>query len=158
MRIARGCVVRLELELRDADGEVVLSTDEEGPIEYLHGTEDFLLPGLERALDGADEGAELELELEPADAFGDYDYECLVSVPRSELPPDAEVVPGDLIPVEMQDDDGRDLGEIEVRVDSIDGHSVVLDANHPLAGRTLACRARVLHVRAATPQELDGSA
>jgi FKBP-type peptidyl-prolyl cis-trans isomerase SlyD len=156
MRVAGTCVVRIELEVRDPEGEVVLSTDDEGPIEYLHGGDDFLLPGLERALEGAVVGTEIEVSLQPADAFGEYDYECLVSVPRSELPADAEIVPGDIIPIQLQDDDGEDMGEIETRVDSIAGDSVVLDANHPLAGQELTCRAKVLAVREATADELAG--
>ena len=154
MKVAGGCVVQIELEVRDAEGEVVLSTHDDGPIEYLHGGDDFLLPGLERALEGANEGAEVEVCLEPADAFGEYDYECLISVPRSEFPANAEIVPGDVIPVRLQDDSGGDMGEIETRVDSIAGNSVVLDANHALAGQELACKAKVLAVRAATPDEL----
>ncbi len=158
MKVGPGCVVKLELEVRDAEGETLVSTDEDGPIEYLHGSDDLPLPGLERALEGAMVGAELEIALAPKDAFGEYDLECLISVPRSALPADAEVVPGDVIPVELTSDDGEELGEVEMRVESIAQDAVVLDANHPLAGIDVVCRAKVIAVRAATPEELVGEA
>ena len=153
MKIQSGRVVTLELELRDEDGEAVYTLDEDGPLVYVHGGDDLPLAGLERALEDAEVGAEFSLELPPEDAFGEYDVECLVSVPRSQLPPDAEVVPGDVIPVELHDEGGDELGEIEMRVDSLSDDSVVLDANHPLAGKTLSCRAKVLEVRDATPED-----
>lgn len=158
MKVGPGRVVRIELEVRDPEGEVVVDTNEDGPIEYLHGCEDLPLPGLERALEGSEKGAVVQVSLSAADAFGEYDLECLISVPRSSLPEDAEVVPGDLIPVELESDDGRPLGEFEMRVESIEGDAVVLDANHPLAGIDVTCRAKVLSVREATPEELAGEA
>ena len=62
MKITNGCLVELELEVRDSEGEVVLSTEEDGPIEYLHGGEDLPMPGLERALE-TDPDAALALSL-----------------------------------------------------------------------------------------------
>lgn len=157
MKVATGCMVRIELEIRDDEGELVLTTDDDEPIDYVHGGEDLPLPGLERALEGRDVGAEVEVALAARDAFGEYDLECLVSVPRSALPPDAELVPGDLIPVELESDEGEALGEVEMRIDSLAEGSVVLDANHPLAGVDVTCRAKVIHVREATPEELSAT-
>ena len=154
MKITENCIVEIELELRDEEGELVLTTDDEGPIEYLHGGEDLPLPGLETALEGVEVGAVVEVTLEADDAFGSYDYEWLISVPRSEFPPDAEIVPGDIIPVELASDEGEELGEKEMIVESISAESIVLDANHPLAGQKVACKTKVLTVRAATEEEL----
>ena len=156
MKISENCIVEIELELRDEAGELALTTDDEGPIEYLHGGDDLPLPGLETALDGAEVGTELEIKLEADDAFGAYDYELLVSVPRSEFPPDAEIVPGDIIPVEIEADDGENLGDKEMVVESISADAIVLDANHPLAGQSVNCKTKVLSVRAATEDELAG--
>ena len=155
MKITNGCLVELELEVRDSEGEVVLSTEEDGPIEYLHGGEDLPMPGLERALEGAEKGAEFQLELGPDDAFGEYDVEQLVSVPRSELPADAEIVPGDWLPVTVEVEGEDEIGEIEMRVESISADAIVLDANHPLAGETVSCKAKVTSVRQPEPGELD---
>jgi FKBP-type peptidyl-prolyl cis-trans isomerase SlyD len=154
MKVSAGRFVRIELEIRDEEGEVVLTTDEEEPIEYLHGGEDLPLPGLERELEGKEAGAELEVSLSPEDAFGEYDLECLLSIPRSALPPDAEIVPGDIIPVELESDEGAPMGEVEMRVESLAEGAVVLDANHPLAGVAVTCRARVLEVREPGPDEV----
>ncbi len=155
MRVERSRVVSIELEVRDTEDEVVLTTKGEDPIEYVHGADDLPIPGLERALEGTEAGAEIEVSLAAVDAFGEYDLECLVSVPRSALPPDAEVVPGDVIPVELESDDGESLGEVEMRVESLANDSVVLDANHPLAGVDIKCLAKVVGVREAKPEELE---
>ena len=154
MKITANCIVEIEIELRDEDGEIALTTDDDGPIEYLHGGDDLPMPGLEKALEGAEVGAQLELSLESDDAFGPYDYDCLISVPRSEFPPDAEIVPGDIIPVELSDDEGGEMGETDMCVESISEEAIVLDANHPLAGQTVGCKVKVLAVRAATEEEL----
>jgi len=154
LKITENCIVEIDLELRDEEGELVLTTEDEGPIEYLQGGEDLPLPGLETALEGAETGAEIEVKLESDDAFGPYDYEWLISVPRTEFPPDAEIVPGDVIPVELASDEGEELGEKEMIVESISAEAIVLDANHPLAGQSVTCKAKVLSVRAATEEEL----
>ena len=77
-------------------------------------------------------------------------------MPRSQFPPDAEVVPGDWISVALVEDaeEGDGENEIEMRVVEISPESIVLDANHPLAGRAVTFRLEVLTVRSPTEAEL----
>lgn len=158
MKIEHGCLVGLEYRMFDADGELVEGGGEEGRIEYLHGHEE-IQPTLERALSGAAIGAELRVALPAGEAFGDYDPEQIVVVPRDQLPPDAEIVPGDWIEIELDADEAReqglDAGEgVEMRVVDVRPDAVYLDANHPLAGQVVTFEVKVLSVRRASAEEI----
>ena len=135
MPIENGEEVELEYELRDSEGELIESSTEEGgaPMRYVHG--DGQLPAkVEQALTGKQEGDQVAIDLEPGEAFGPYDPEGLVTVPRSDLPADAEIVPGDWITVGVDDDDEDDgEEELEARVVEVSPEGIVLDLNHPLA-------------------------
>lgn len=153
MKISKNCLVEIEYELRNPQGEAVEASEEDGPLVYLHG-HGLMLPGLERALENRSAGEELDLTLEPEDAFGDHDPEGLFSVPRADLPADAEIVPGDLLPIELEDEDGNAIDSLDMRVVAISPDAVDLDANHPLAGVQVGCSLKVLSVREATKEEV----
>ena len=143
MPIQKGDVVELDFELRDADGELIESSqDEDGtPLRYVHG--DGELPEkVEDALLGKAEGDEVVVDCEAGEAFGPYDPEGLVSVPRADLPEDAEVVPGDWLTVGVEEDDGSD-GELEAQVVEVSPEGIVLDLNHPLAQEAVQFRLKV---------------
>ena len=146
MPIEMGKVVELEFELRDADGELIESSrDEDGaPLRYVHG-EGELPPKVEDALLGKGEGDEVVVDCEADEAFGPYDPEGLVSVPRSDLPEDAEVVPGDWLTVGVEEEDGSE-GTLEARVIEVSPEGIILDLNHPLARETVQFRLKVLAV------------
>ena len=149
MKIAEGKVVVLRYELYQADGGLFESSEDE-PIEFVQGEGD-VLPGLERALEGLEEGAELELTLSAADAFGEYNPEGLVAVPRAELPPDVDLVKDEWITVVVHgdeaDDDEEEVGEMDMRIVEAGDDEVILDANHPLAGQEVTFKIEVLSVR-----------
>lgn len=149
MKIQRNCIVELVYELKDSKGE--LFEKGEGP--YLHGYQN-LPPGLEQALEGHEQGSEQVVALDPIEAYGDYDPEGLVTVPRSEFPPDAEIVPGDFIAVGVIDDDEVDMGEMELLVHEISPEAIILDANHPLAGQSVTFDVRIVSVREASEEEI----
>jgi FKBP-type peptidyl-prolyl cis-trans isomerase 2 len=147
MKIEAGKIVVLRYELYSKDGELFESSEDE-PIEFVQGEGD-VLPGLESALEGRDEGAKLEIRLRAAEAFGEYNPEGLVSVPRSELPPDVELEPDEWITVVVQDDEAgedEEPGEMDMRIAEVGDDAVVLDANHPLAGQDVTFKVEVLSV------------
>jgi len=161
MTITNGHLVELDYTLRVQDGDVVESSQEEGPLQYLHGNGE-IPERLEKALDGLDTGAELELTLAPEEAFGEYDLEALTTVPRAEFPADAELEQDQWIQVEVQledaedADEGEDGYELEMRVVEVNDESVVLDANHPLAGKTITYTVKVRESHEASETELAG--
>ena len=147
MRIEGGRVVRLQIELKDCDGESV--EDEGAELEYLHGGFGGIFPKVEEALEGKEVGQEVAVTLEPEDAFGDYDAELLRVEPRASFPDTLEVgmrfegVPGD-----------REDEALIYTVTDVTPDTVVVDGNHPLAGERLWFKAKVSDIRVATPEEL----
>jgi FKBP-type peptidyl-prolyl cis-trans isomerase 2 len=146
MRIAKGCRVVLRYELLDREGELLESSEEGEPMEYTHGAEE-IAPALERALTGKQAGDKVKVTLPPEDAFGAIDPELIVSVPRSEIPPELPLSVGEYLPVELEDAP-EDLAdeEVEFRIVEVGEEEVVLDANHPLAGETVTFALEVVSV------------
>jgi FKBP-type peptidyl-prolyl cis-trans isomerase SlyD len=148
MRIEDGAVVRLAYELRNAAGEALEDPDAE--LEYLHGGYDGIFPKVEEALEGKEVGAEVDITLEPEDAFGEYDAELVRVEPRARFPESIEVgMQFEGVP----DDDEQE--SLIYRVTDIAADKVVLDGNHQLAGERLWFKCRVVEVRKATAEEME---
>ena len=156
MEIKHACVVALTWTLQDSQGETL---DElQDPVEFLVGGDD-LLPAIETALQGHEAGAELRLNLEPEDAFGDYDSERVYLLARNALPQGIE--PGMLVEAASLPAGALDAAPADaiLTITEIYPEHVVLDANHPLAGIGLRLNLRVASVREATVDEVGrGSA
>jgi FKBP-type peptidyl-prolyl cis-trans isomerase SlyD len=133
-------VVSLQVEMYDAQGALLDAPKD--PVHYLHGGSGGMLESLERALEGMLPGADVRLQLEPEQAFGEYDAGLVRLEPVERYGEGLQ--PG----MEVEED-----GTI-YRVTDIGGGKAVLDANHPLAGIALRFYLKVLAVRAATPEEL----
>ncbi len=140
-------VVTLEYTLT-VDGEVVDSSEQHGPVAYIHGMGQ-LVPGLEKEIEGMAEGETKEVVVTPEEGYGPEDPAAYISLPRSEFPPEIPLEPGTVI--QLSDPQGRVYNATihEVRDDQ-----VVLNFNHPLAGKTLHFTVKVVSVREATPEEL----
>ncbi|HEX7052323.1 MAG TPA: peptidylprolyl isomerase [Burkholderiales bacterium] len=112
-------------------------------LSYVHGGYGQLFDKLERALEGRQPGDEVRLQLEPEEAFGEYDAELVRLEKRERY--------GEGLTVGMEvEEDSRIY-----RVTDIAGGSVVLDGNHPLAGIALRFSVVILAVRPATREELS---
>ena len=151
-RIDAGTVVTLAYEIRDVDGALL---DEPGAtVAYLHGGHGGIFPKVEAALAGQGPGYELDVTLEPEDAFGDYDPELLHAEPREAFPDILQVgmrfegLPGD----EPDEDPGKEPRIYTVT--DIAEDQVVIDGNHPLAGERVWFKCAVTAVRAATAEEI----
>jgi FKBP-type peptidyl-prolyl cis-trans isomerase SlyD len=150
MNILANTVVTLTFELFDADGVLLEATDK--PITYLHGGHSGMLPRLEDALTMKKAGDAVSVDVEPADAFGDYDPELVKLEPLDRLPPDIEV--GMQFEAYTNPDDEQGSGIVFTVTDIADG-KVVLDGNHPWAGKRLRFDCQILAVRAATAEEVE---
>jgi FKBP-type peptidyl-prolyl cis-trans isomerase SlyD len=157
MKIESGLLVELNYELLDSAGELVESSEHEevGPLCYLHGLQE-IPTALEKELEGRETGAAVELTLTPEQAFGPYDAEALINVPRTEFPDGDAVEVGEWIQVTVEDEEDSDGEEYEVhmRVVQLDDEAIVLDGNHPLAGQRVTYKVQVASVRPPTPEEL----
>jgi FKBP-type peptidyl-prolyl cis-trans isomerase SlyD len=147
MKVERGRVVRLHYTIRDESGATLESSRGGTPLLYLHGSGQ-LLTALESKIDGFSAGDATTVTVAPADAYGDRDPRGMVRAPRSTFPDDLELEPG----IEVQADTPE--GPLSFLVVAIEGDEVVLDANHPMAGKTLTFDVEVLEVRAATKDEI----
>src|SRR4051812_37796371 len=147
MRIEEGAVVRLAYELRNVAGDAL--EDENAEMEYLHGYGN-IFPKVEDALEGKERGYELDITLEPEDAFDEYDADLVRVEPRARFPETLEVgMQFEGIP------DDEDQEALIYRVTHIADDKVVLDGNHELAGERLWFKCTVLEVRAATEDEIE---
>lgn len=146
--------VVLEYTLHDENGELLDSSSAAGgePIVYVHGY-GMIVPGLEAALAGMRAGETKEVVVPPEDAFGDQDPELVLEIDRSDCPKPDDVKPGDEMVAESPDGDEAVMRVVEVKQDT-----VVVDANHPLAGKTLRYSVYVREVRPATDEEIADAA
>jgi FKBP-type peptidyl-prolyl cis-trans isomerase SlyD len=152
-RIEPNSFVSLECKLRDEAGEPLEGDDgSEDQVEYVHGY-GMLVPGLETALFGLKAGDAREVLVLPASGYGDRDEELMMEVDRSEFPDPEKVTKGDEFVAEFPDGENQAMLVVEVREDS-----VIVDANHPLAGKTLRYFVKVKLVRPATEEEIEQAA
>ncbi len=146
MNIKDECTVEVTYTITGDDGEVLESSEESGPLAYVHG-EGELPPALEQLFSGCAEGDEVEQLFEPGQCFPDFDPEMIISIPSSEFPADTELTAGESILITVEDDSGES-GELEARVVETNPEAVVVDANHPLAGQSVHFIGRVIRVEA----------
>ncbi|MBC7617404.1 MAG: peptidylprolyl isomerase, partial [Candidatus Saccharibacteria bacterium] len=121
--------------------------DGKEPSVYLHGGYGNTLPKIEEALTGRENGYQVTLDLQPQDAFGVRDESLLRTLPKKQFPPGVKVG-GQL---EGHGDDGHVM---VFNVMKIKGDTVLLDGNHPLAGKALRFAIKVLDVRQASEEEI----
>jgi len=149
MNITEQCVVSLTWTLKDSLGDELDTLDE--PIEFMVGGQD-LLEKIDAALQGLRAGSTLNLHLEPEDAFGDFNDKLLFLEPRHLFPNELEEgMAFEGLPPGCNPSAPTDT--VYFVTDIYPDH-VVLDANHPLAGISLALSLRVHSVREATEQEV----
>jgi len=149
MKVSKDCVVSLEYRLHLGDGKTVDESAPGAPLSYLHGRGQ-IVPGLEGALEGLAAGDSKQVVVAPAQGYGEHDTRGLQVVPRSMLPPGAELQVGMTLQAQTE---GGDIIPITIR--ELRGDSVVVDLNHPLAGKTLHFDIKVSEVRQATTEELE---
>jgi FKBP-type peptidyl-prolyl cis-trans isomerase SlyD len=150
MKIVKNTVVSLAYKLSDAQGNLIEESDE--PMVYLHGGYDGTFPKIEEALDGQESGFTTQIQLEPVDAFGEYDPELVKVEERGRFPEPLEVgMQFEGTPEEGDDD----MDALIYTVTDVAEDKVVLDGNHPLAGMALRFDLTVKEVRVATAEEIE---
>ncbi len=147
MQIEKNTVVTLSYQVHDCEGNLI----DEGtqPLVYLHGGYDGIFPRIEEELHGKDIGATLKVKLEPDDAFGEYDAELVNVEPRNLFPDNIEVG------MQFERGNDEDSDDMLFTITEIEGETVVVDGNHPLAGMALIFECTVSDVREATDEELE---
>jgi FKBP-type peptidyl-prolyl cis-trans isomerase SlyD len=146
MQIAMNTVVTMTYELKNSKGDLLESSKE--PVAYLHGGYDNIFPKVEEIMHGKNVGDMVEVTLEPADAFGDYDEE-LVQIEQQSSFPVKDLKEG------MQFEGEDEKGEVILyTITNIADGKVVVDGNHPWAGERLLFTATITDVRKANTEEV----
>jgi FKBP-type peptidyl-prolyl cis-trans isomerase SlyD len=139
-------VITIEYTLKDDEGKVLDTSEGRAPLVYLHGAGN-IVPGLEKALDGADVGQSVDATVPSAEGYGAYDERMIQNVPVRKLP-EKRPAPGSMLRLQTQ------TGPRLALVKALRGDYVTLDFNHPLAGKTLHFNVKVVEVREPTEEEV----
>lgn len=148
MQATKDKVVRIDYTLKDDEGTVLDSSEGREPVSYLHGAQN-IVPGLETALEGQAAGDSLTVSVPPEQAYGQRDPNRVAEVPKANFPPEANIEVGAQFQAETA------AGPQVVTVVKVTDEEVTVDANHPLAGKTLHFDVKVVDVRDATEEEIE---
>ena len=147
VQISQNTVVSINYTLKDDQGQVIDSSEGGDPLVYIHGT-GSIIPGLEKELTGKSQGDEFQVRISPEDAYGVRHDNLIHDVPRDQLP-EGELTVGMKFQAESE------AGQHILTVVAIEGDTIKMDANHPLAGVALNFAVSVGELRAATAEELE---
>ena len=145
-------VVVMHYQLVDGFGELIDSSSGDLPLVYMHNTS-AILPSLERELTGHRAGDHVVATIYPEDAYGYADESLVQRFPREALDGAGELAVGARVRAR-----GRDGESTLATVREIDEEDVLLDANHPLAGRVLHFTIAIVAVREPSAAELEAGA
>jgi FKBP-type peptidyl-prolyl cis-trans isomerase 2 len=143
MTIQNGSKIKLDYEGRLEDGTVFDSSkkqDQHTPLEFVVG-ENKVIPGFEKGIMGMEKDQEKEIVLEPKDAYGERNELMIQKIPKEKLP--SEIKPEKGMVLALKAPDGR---QIPVPVVDVSDTDITLDMNHPLAGKKLIFKVKILEV------------
>lgn len=148
MEIADRRVATVHFTLYDDAGNTVASTHGHAPLVHMQGT-GGIVPALEDALQGRKAGDRFEVDVAPERGFGKHHPELVQTLPRTAFRGSTEPAVGGRLQAQTA------RGPLDVVVTSVDGDSIGVDGNHPLAGKPFRLEVEVVDVRLATAEELQ---
>lgn len=138
--VADGRRISIEYTLTTDDGKVADTNVGQEPLVYQQGKSE-ILPALEQALAGLEKGQSKKVKLTAEQGYGIVQPELMQTVPAEKIPEDARK-PGTMLMAQSESGEQR-----PVRIHEVKGEEVVIDLNHPLAGKALTFDIRVLEVQ-----------
>ncbi len=152
MKIEKNKVVVLSYEL-EVEGKVVDAATQDNPLDYIQGMH-MLIPRFEDELEGLEEGAVFSFTIQPEEGYGSYDEKRRILLPKSAFTIQGEVREdlmeiGRILPMV-----GADGSIVNATVVEVKEEGVTMDFNHPMSGKVLDFKGKVLSVRDATEKEL----
>lgn len=148
MQIAPNTVVSMHYTLTDEGGQVLDSSAGQEPLVFLSGARN-IIEGLDNAIQGKAAGDEMKVEVTPEEGYGPVHQELIQQVPRENF----QGV--DTIEVGMQFMAQTPNGQQPVTVIGVEEDGILLDGNHPLAGKSLSFDVEIVEVREATAEEVE---
>ena len=149
-KVEKNKVVKFHYTLKDKEtGEILDSSQQYGePLSVLIGANN-IIPGLEKQMEGMEVGEKKTIEVKAEEAYGNKDENLIQKVPR-EYFQGIELQKG--MPLQAQTPDGQIINLIVV---DFNDNEVIVDMNHPLAGKDLVFDVEIVDVRDATLEELS---
>jgi len=142
-------VIAIEYTLNDANSKEQLDTNVGGnPLEFISGMGQ-IIPGLEKEIENLAAGEKADVLVQPDQAYGEYNEEAIQTLPKEQF---AGI---DLVEGMTLYGNGEDQQTVQVIVKSVSEDEVVIDYNHPMAGKTLMFSVAILDVREATAEEIQ---
>lgn len=138
--LKNGDTVRLHYTGTLSDGSVFDSSEGRDPLEFTVGA-GHVIVGLDKALPGMSVGDTKTVEIAAEEAYGPYMDDARQEVPRSQIPPTIDLQEG--MQLQMQMPSGR---AVPVTVAEVSDESVILDANHRLAGKDLTFAIEIVSI------------
>lgn len=148
MDVAKDMVVSFDYTLKNDKGELLDASKDNEPLTYIHG-KGFMIPGLEKNMEGKKKGDSFSVTLKPEEAYGQYNEKLVFEMEKDKLSQIENMQEG--THVKMQTEKGLVL----FKVLSIGDKMIKLDANHPLAGIDLFFDISIKEIREATKEELE---
>ena len=152
MKISEKKVVALTYTLT-VDGQVADQTTEDRPLDFIFGM-GYLLPKFEENIAGKEPGDSFEFTLTPSEGYGEHNPELVVELPKHIFEVDGKIQEGLLTVGNMIPMMNQQGGVMHGKVHEVKDDSVMMNFNHPMAGKTLNFTGKILTVRDATEQEL----
>lgn len=140
MVVEDGKFVQIQYTGTFENGEVFDSNVGHEPLEFQVGSGSIIV-GLDRAVVGMNIEDEKKITIKPEDAYGDYNNEFVLTVPLAEMQSNFNPEPGMVISIQMENGN-----LIPARITEVSGETVILDLNHPLAGKTLNFAVKILAI------------
>ncbi len=147
MQVEKNKVVAIDYKLTDAKGAVIDSSTNHGPLYYIQGIGN-LIPGLEKELEGKKAGDNIKVKIDAKDGYGERNDSLCQEVPKTQFEST------EALEIGMQFEVETEQGELVVSVTKINGDTITVDGNHPLAGVELHFDVTIKEIREASAEEL----
>ena len=141
-----GAVVSLQYTLSGEDGKTIESNKGREPLKYTQGAKQ-IIPGLEKGVMGMKVGEEKRVKVKPEDGYGSINDKAFHEFPKEKIPAESLKVGAVLVAR------GPKGQSVPARVHQIKEKTVVVDMNHPMAGKTLVFDVKILDIQAVAPPQ-----
>ncbi len=148
MQISNDLVGSIHYTLKNDQGEVLDSSEGQEPLEYLHGKGNIVI-GLENALTGKSIGDKLSIVVNPEEGYGEYDANLVQELSKDMFSGVETIEVG--MEFHAQTQDGMQIIEVK----KVEGDTITVDGNHPMAGQSLHFDIEVVAIREASADELE---
>ena len=141
MPVKKGDKIKVEYKGSLDDGTIFDSSETHGqPLEFEVGSEN-VIKGFNEAVIGMEKEEETEIKIQPSEAYGEYNSELIKKVPKDQFPKDKEIKPGVIMLIKLPNE-----VQVPVKIVEISDNEVTLDLNHPLAGKVLNFKIKVVEI------------